>query len=78
VAVVRGAGLVLDVHAAPAFALGVAVGPILWFWTLLNILNKHMGRFGPEIVRIVEKLLPIVLLAIAGVMLAQALIPLLR
>jgi threonine/homoserine/homoserine lactone efflux protein len=77
-AVARGAGLILDLEAAPAFALGVTAGPVLWFWILLKILTRHIVRFRPEVLGALEKVLPIILLAIAGVLLAQAFIPLVR
>ena len=75
VAVARGAGLPLEIHAAPAFALGVFAGPVLWFWILLRILIRHVGRFRPEVLGTIEKVLPIILLALAGVILAHAFIP---
>ncbi len=75
VAIARGAGLPLDFQAAPAFACGVAAGPVLWFWILLRILTRHVGRFRPEILERIERALPIVLLVLAGVMLAQAFMP---
>ncbi len=75
VAIARGAGLPLDFQAAPAFAFGVAAGPVLWFWILLRILTRHVGRFRPEILERIERALPIVLLVLAGVMLAQAFMP---
>jgi len=78
VAIARSAGLVLNLHSAPAFALGVVVGPILWFWVLLRILTRHVERFRPEVLGIIEKILPIALLVLAGVILAQAFIPLMR
>jgi threonine/homoserine/homoserine lactone efflux protein len=72
VAVARGTGLISGFHAAPAFALGVIVGPILWFWILLKILTHHVEDLHPDILRKIEKALPIVLLILAGVMLWQA------
>jgi len=75
VAVARGAGLPLEIHAAPAFALGVFAGPVLWFWILLRILLRHVRRFRPEVLGTIEKVLPIILLALAGVILAHAFIP---
>lgn len=71
VAVARGAGLLSDVHSAPGFVAGVIVGPILWFWMLLRILTHHMEDMHPDILRKIEKALPIVLLILAGIMLAQ-------
>jgi threonine/homoserine/homoserine lactone efflux protein len=75
VTVARGAGLISDLHAAPAFALGVFLGPILWFWILIRVLNHHAGRLSPETLRIVEKALPVVLLILAGIILGKAFIP---
>jgi threonine/homoserine/homoserine lactone efflux protein len=72
VAVARGAGLISGIHAAPAFAVGVIVGPILWYWILLKILTRHVEDMHPDILRKIEKALPIVLLILAGVMLCQA------
>jgi threonine/homoserine/homoserine lactone efflux protein len=72
VAVARGAGLISGMHTAPAFACGVIVGPILWFWILLKLLTRHVLDLHPDILRKIEKALPIVLLILAGIMLAQA------
>jgi threonine/homoserine/homoserine lactone efflux protein len=72
---VRGAGLVSDLHAAPAFALGVFLGPLLWFWILIRVLNHHAERMSPETIRIIEKALPIILLILAAIILGQAFIP---
>jgi threonine/homoserine/homoserine lactone efflux protein len=72
VAVARGAGLISGIHAAPAFGLGVIVGPILWFWILLTILTRHVEYLSPESLKKIEKVLPFVLLFLAGVMLWQA------
>jgi threonine/homoserine/homoserine lactone efflux protein len=72
VAVARGAGLISGIHAAPGFALGVIVGPILWFWILLKILTRHVEYLHPDSLRKIEKALPIVLLILAGIMLWQA------
>jgi threonine/homoserine/homoserine lactone efflux protein len=72
VAVARGAGLISGIQVAPGFALGVIVGPILWFWILLKILNRHVEDLHPDILRKIEKALPVVLLILAGIMLWQA------
>jgi threonine/homoserine/homoserine lactone efflux protein len=72
VAVARGAGLISGVHAAPGFAMGVVVGPILWFWILLSILTRHVEYLHPNSLKKIEKALPFLLLALAGVMLWQA------
>ena len=78
VAIARGFGLMLDAPAAPAFAVGVAAGPVFWFFILLRIIYRHAESLGPEKLRVVEKVLPVGLLIMAGVILAQALIPLLK
>jgi threonine/homoserine/homoserine lactone efflux protein len=78
VAVARGAGLISDLHAAPAFALGVVLGPILWFWVLIRVLNHHAGRLSPETLVTIEKALPIVLLILAGIILGKAFYPFLH
>ncbi len=72
VAVARGSGLISGMHAAPAFAVGVIVGPILWFWILLKLMTRHVLDLHPDILRRIEKALPIVLIILAGVMLWQA------
>jgi threonine/homoserine/homoserine lactone efflux protein len=72
VAIARAAGLISGIHAAPGFALGVIVGPILWFWILLKILTKHVEYLHPDSLKKIEKALPFVLLILAGVMLWQA------
>jgi threonine/homoserine/homoserine lactone efflux protein len=72
VAVARGAGLIEGIHGAPAFACGVIVGPIIWFSILLKILTYHVEDLHPDILRKIEKALPIVLLILAGIMLTQA------
>jgi threonine/homoserine/homoserine lactone efflux protein len=72
VAIARGMNLISDLHTAPAFALGVFFGPILWFWIVIRVLNHHAGRLSPETLVKVEKALPIVLLILAGIMLAKA------
>jgi threonine/homoserine/homoserine lactone efflux protein len=74
----RGAGLISDLHAAPAFALGVILGPILWFWILIRVLNHHAGRLSPETLRTIEKALPIVLFILAAIILSRAFIPFLH
>jgi threonine/homoserine/homoserine lactone efflux protein len=74
----RGAGLISDLHAAPAFALGVILGSILWFWILIRVLTHHAGRLSPETLLIIEKALPIVLLILAAIILGRAFIPFLH
>ena len=76
VAAVRGLGLISDIHAAPVFAIGVVVGPVLWFWILLKVLGRHVESFRPETLVTIEKFLPIALLVLAGIIMAQAFIPL--
>jgi threonine/homoserine/homoserine lactone efflux protein len=72
VAVARGAGLISGIQTAPGFALGVILGPILWFWILLQILTKHVKYLHPDSLKKIEKALPIVLLILAVFMLWQA------
>ena len=72
VTVARSAGLISGIHAAPGFALGVIIGPILWFSTLLKVLTRHVESAHPDVLKIYEKALPVVLLILAGVMLWQA------
>jgi threonine/homoserine/homoserine lactone efflux protein len=74
----RGAGLISDIHAAPAFALGVIAGPILWFWILLKLLTQHVETVHPDSLKKIEKILPLALLILAGVMLTQAFVLLMR
>ena len=71
-AVARGAGLISGIHAAPGFAFGVIVGPILWYWILLKLLTKHVEVLHPDSLRKIEKALPIALLILAAIMLWQA------
>jgi threonine/homoserine/homoserine lactone efflux protein len=71
VAVARGAGLISDIHSAPGFVAGVIIGPVLWFWMLLKILTRQVEDMHPDLLRKIEKALPIVLLILAGIMLAQ-------
>lgn len=71
VAVARGAGLISGIHTAPGFAVGVIVGPILWFWLLLKVLTRHVEDLHPDILRKIEKAVPIILLILAGAMLWQ-------
>lgn len=73
VAIARGAGLISDLNAAPAFAVGVTAGPILWFWILLSILTRRVKAISQEKVEKIEKTLPYALLVLAGVMLVRAL-----
>jgi threonine/homoserine/homoserine lactone efflux protein len=73
VAIARGAGLISGFQAAPAFAIGVATGPVLWFWILIAILTRPVKFIGPEKLEKIERALPILLLVLAAVMLAQAL-----
>jgi threonine/homoserine/homoserine lactone efflux protein len=71
VAVARGAGLLSDIQSAPGFVAGVIVGPLLWFWMLLKILTRRMEDMHPDLLRKIEKALPVVLLILAGIMLIQ-------
>lgn len=72
VAFARGTGLISEIGNAPAFAVGVAAGPILWFWILLAILARHAETLRPENLQKIEKALPIILFIMAGVVLVQA------
>jgi threonine/homoserine/homoserine lactone efflux protein len=76
VSIARGAGLISELQAAPAFAFGVAAGPVLWFWILLAILTRHVKAVSPEKLEKLEKALPYILLILAGAMLMQVLISL--
>jgi len=78
VAIARGSGLISGFEAAPAFAFGVAAGPVLWFWILLGLLNRPEKVISPEKLGKIEKALPFILLIVAGVMLIQALIAILK
>ncbi len=78
VAAARGAGLISEISAAPSFALGVILGPILWFWIILQILTHHVDTVHPDILKKIEKALPFALLILAGAMLTQAFIMLVR
>ena len=78
VAAARATGLISGIHAAPGFALGVIVGPILWFWILLKILTWRAEFISPKTLRIIEKALPIALLVLGMIILAQAIIPLMN
>ena len=72
VAFARGTGLISEIGNAPAFAVGVAAGPVLWFWILLGILARHAETLRPENLQKIEKALPIILFIMAGVILVQA------
>jgi threonine/homoserine/homoserine lactone efflux protein len=74
VAAARGAGLISEIYEAPSFALGVILGPILWFWILLKILARQVESVHPNLLRKIEKALPVALLILAGVILTQAFI----
>jgi threonine/homoserine/homoserine lactone efflux protein len=78
VAIARGAGLISELYTAPAFAVGVVMGPVLWVWILLHLLARHAETLHPEKLEKIEKVLPIILYAMAGIILTQALIPLLK
>jgi threonine/homoserine/homoserine lactone efflux protein len=68
----RSMGLISDIHAAPGFALGVVVGPIVWFYILLKFINYHMDSIHPETLAKIEKALPLILLGLAAYILTQA------
>ena len=77
VAVARSIGLQLAVEDAPGFALGVASGPILWYSIVLKLLSLHRHRFRPEMLGIIAKIMPFILLAVAMILLGEAVKPLL-
>ncbi len=72
VAFARSTGLISEISNAPAFAVGVALGPIIWFWILLGILARHAETLRPENLQKIEKALPIILFIMAGIILIQA------
>jgi threonine/homoserine/homoserine lactone efflux protein len=78
VAIARGTGLISEIHAAPAFAVGVAAGPVLWFWILLTILAKPVKYISQEKLEKIERALPFLLLILAVVILVQAVIGFIR
>jgi threonine/homoserine/homoserine lactone efflux protein len=78
VAVIRGLGFELPVGAAPAFALGVAAGPVAWYSIVIKLLSLHRHRLKPEMLGIISKILPFILLSVAVILLVQALKPLLH
>jgi threonine/homoserine/homoserine lactone efflux protein len=78
VAIARGAGLLNGFQAAPAFAIGVMTGPVLWFWILLMILTHPVKYISPEKLERIERALPYLLLILSGYMLAQTLMPMIR
>jgi threonine/homoserine/homoserine lactone efflux protein len=49
--------------AAAPFAVGVAVGIVLWFWLMLLVIRRHRERFGPATVRRVLQFFGLVLIA---------------
>jgi threonine/homoserine/homoserine lactone efflux protein len=71
----RGAGLLSNIHAAPAFAVGVIIGPVLWFWILIRVLAWNAEKISPRALIVIEKTLPIALLALAFFILIQAILP---
>jgi len=68
----RSLGLISDIHAAPGFAVGVVVGPIVWFSILLAFINYHMDSIHPETLVKIEKVLPLILIGLAAFILTQA------
>ena len=78
VAAARGAGLIKEIGNAPFFAAGVILGPVLWFWIMLKILTRHIDIIHPDILKKIERALPIPLLILAGVILTKAFITLVR
>jgi threonine/homoserine/homoserine lactone efflux protein len=78
VAIARGAGLLNGFQVAPAFAIGVMAGPVLWFWILLIILTHPVKYISPEKLEKIERALPYMLLVLAGYMLVQTMIQMIR
>jgi threonine/homoserine/homoserine lactone efflux protein len=78
VAIARSAGLISAFQDAPAFAFGVASGPVLWFWILLTILNHHSKFISSDNLAKIEKALPFILLILGAVILIRSLIPLIK
>lgn len=68
----RSLGLLSEIHAAPGFALGVVVGPVVWFFILLKFITYHMDSIHPETLVRIEKALPVILLVLAAFVLTQA------
>jgi threonine/homoserine/homoserine lactone efflux protein len=78
VAIARGTGLISGFQTAPAFALGVVAGPILWFWLLLATLKRPVKSLSPDKIEKIERALPYILLLLAAIMLTQTLLPIFR
>ena len=78
VAIARGAGLISEFLNAPAFACGVAAGPVLWFWTLLTVLGHHAKSISPDKLKKIEKALPFILLALGAFILIRGLFELIK
>jgi len=78
VAIARGTGLISEFQDAPAFAFGVAAGPVIWFWILLTVLNRHAKSINPDRLAKIEKALPFILLILAAIILVRGLIPLFK
>jgi hypothetical protein len=60
----------------PGFALGIAAGPVLWFWILLKLMTMHRHRLRPEMLERFAKLMPFMLLGLSVILLARAVIEL--
>jgi threonine/homoserine/homoserine lactone efflux protein len=73
IAVARGLGFILAAKAASLFALGVMAGALLWFSFLLLILRRYRGRFRPELLATIAKVLWFILLGLGAIVLAHSL-----
>ncbi len=57
VTVVHAAGVSASAWVAPAFAAGVALGAVAWFWVLLALVRRHRGRFRPRTLQLALRVL---------------------
>lgn len=69
IAAARSLGLLADAHHAPAFALGVLAGPVLWFRIIATVISSGGMDIRPRIIKGIERAVPIVLLVLAAAML---------
>lgn len=75
IAVARSLGVIEDAHHAPAFALGVLAGPVLWFRVLVTVIASGRIAVVPRVLIGIERAVPIVLLILAAAMLIPFLQP---
>lgn len=78
VAIARGTGLISDIEAAPGFALGVISGPVLWFYILLRLLQRHSKSISPEKLHKIERSIPYILFILAAIVLVRAFLPFMK